>query len=311
MGGDWLGVKGPEPNEVPPGGDNFLDTRLTPEEEARRAQGRQNAKRYEDGIIWLLTKIRWTDTGQKILGALAEASKKRKKRVLFEPYKKWEKFAMDGQNDGYKMCNAEAAPDNPSDMDLKNAVQNGFDRVTVFFSRDAWESAVCAEENKLAGRRPNKADEVLLHECVHAYGELRGTTPARLRDGEMKRIVRATNPAYDNLEEYLAILLANIYRSELGRPGPLYFEHVFLARGPEKTTGVDATSEGFLGQVWNTNTSNPFVRNAKQFQILALSKLYLQERMLFDDLRQVEARFNPIRQYLAYKDIYDKEVAPG
>jgi hypothetical protein len=55
-----------------------------------------------------------------------------------------------------------------------------------------------------------EADEILLHEMTHGLRQMRG---------QMHCSGVSDNPAYDTREEFVAILVSNLYRSERGRTG--------------------------------------------------------------------------------------------
>ena len=54
------------------------------------------------------------------------------------------------------------------------------------------------------------ADEILLHEMTHGLRQMRG---------QMLCSGVYDHPTYDTIEEFIAILVSNLYRSERGRPG--------------------------------------------------------------------------------------------
>jgi hypothetical protein len=111
-------------------------------------------------------------------------------------------------------------------------------------------------------RRHNGAegpDEVLLHELVHASRKVHGVLQRMPVTGD-----------YGNQEEFLAVLVANIYRSEKGRD-PLDYH------------GRPIDAAAFLDSV------SPSPR-------LLLALLRNNQPMLFETLAQIEAPFNPVRQ---------------
>lgn len=57
-----------------------------------------------------------------------------------------------------------------------------------------------------ASRDPNHADETLLHELVHATRQVTGV-----------RFHMPVNEGYSNLEEFIAVVVENVYRSEKRR----------------------------------------------------------------------------------------------
>jgi len=103
------------------------------------------------------------------------------------------------------------------------------------------------------------ADEVLLHELLHATRKLAGKV-ARLPLGG----------GYKNMEEYLANLVENIYRSEKGLPANDY------AGAP--------IGKGFLDE--------PLTPSPR----LMLSLMRKHQPDLFGKLAKIETSFNPIRQ---------------
>jgi hypothetical protein len=66
-------------------------------------------------------------------------------------------------------------------------------------------SDIFFSENRYRGLK--KADETLLHELVHASRMARGV-----------EYLMPVNGGYDNLEEFLAVTIANMYRAQLRRP---------------------------------------------------------------------------------------------
>ena len=88
-------------------------------------------------------------------------------------------------------------PGNPDEAPNADASGTGL-RSDVPFEPDAWPD----HPNTLSNT------EVLLHELVHSVREL---------SGKLNQI--PTNDAYEDIEEYYAIAVANVYRSELHRVG--------------------------------------------------------------------------------------------
>lgn len=114
----------------------------------------------------------------------------------------------------------------------------------------------------------NEPDEMLLHEMVHGLRIMSGVAA-----GPYSRRAVPGQAQYDTMEEFYAILVANIYRSEWRRPG-LRWDHsrFFISH--------DITDEAFLKTE----------RNRRH-----LRQLRRQNRSLFDGLSDVDAPFNPTR----------------
>jgi hypothetical protein len=139
-----------------------------------------------------------------------------------------------------------------------------------------------------------QADEVLIHELAHAWRKANGTDTA---DGP--------------LEEFFAILIADIYMSEKGR-GPLrtadYMEYVKGAATQEEMS--QAEKEGMLrpGNMrpeWST--SRGFLSEHRSYA--KLRRLCGTEMELFQRIRFADRpSFNPIREYLMNRPMWDRKM---
>jgi Effector protein len=145
---------------------------------------------------------------------------------------------------------------------------NGSD-VTIHFDPDAYFRSKCDQEG------PGSAsDEVLLHEMVHALREMQG----------QRNPIPTENAGYDNDEEFLAVVVTNVYMSSKGA-SLLRADHAsYRPLKPPLTT-----SQGFLADPDN----------------LKLMKIYnLIWESTFADLALLGSQqFNPFREFsksLAY-----------
>jgi hypothetical protein len=110
-------------------------------------------------------------------------------------------------------------------------------------------------------------DEVLFHEMVHSTREMLGIfDPLPFRFG------------YDTEEEFFAILLANIYASETGRPIDLREDH-----------------HGF-DHLW-ADTDAKFIPNPSDPFYRLIAKLVTQQPVMALEIGKINCRFNPIRRY--------------
>jgi hypothetical protein len=113
-------------------------------------------------------------------------------------------------------------------------------------------------------------DEVLFHEMVHATRQMRGTfNPLPL------------GYLYDTEEEFFAILLANVYASETGRP-------------------IDLRSDHHSFEHLTTDTNVRFLpkRDLNDYRYRLVAKLVHDEPRLARELNNVQhAPFNPVRRY--------------
>jgi hypothetical protein len=93
--------------------------------------------------------------------------------------------------------------------DSSNAGWDGFGNLT-FIPQD--------HDNPDRSLSFDLADEVLLHELVHAMRTFRGVT-------DLKTLPANKNQDYDNIDEFCAVVITNIYRSENRRPRLLKDHH--------------------------------------------------------------------------------------
>jgi hypothetical protein len=109
----------------------------------------------------------------------------------------------------------------------------------------------------------HRADEILLHELVHSLRSCQGLVDCQRPDGIGD---------YDNVEEFYAVLLANIYMSEKGR-SPLRADHhdYHPLMRPEEFH-KSFLAESLIGQLWT------------------------QQRALVQAVAAVDCAFNPIRK---------------
>jgi hypothetical protein len=122
-------------------------------------------------------------------------------------------------------------------------------------------------QHKNGHRSGAQPDEVLFHEMVHATRQMRGIF----------------NPLplgffYDTEEEFFAILLANIYASETGRP-------------------IDLRSDHHTFDHLTTDTDAKFLPGKTDYRYKLVSKLIHQEPGMALQLRNIHCLFNPIRRY--------------
>jgi hypothetical protein len=100
-----------------------------------------------------------------------------------------------------------------------------------------------------------------------------------------------TNKQYDDVEEFYAILLTNIYMSQRGKTQFRKDHHGGDALGRVAPGGPDwSTPDGFLSDRTVRRWVSEFCER--------------EESDLAGKLRQVATRFNPIREYLDHKSKY-------
>jgi hypothetical protein len=116
-------------------------------------------------------------------------------------------------------------------------------------------------------------DELLVHELVHALRQMKGTFNAI-------PLSKAPDQNYDDVEEFYAILVANIYMSERGETQLVRDHH-----SSQSLKSAWSTSEGFLSDA----TNKEWVRKFCKFEETDLSTRIKSLSMV---------KFNPIGYYL-------------
>jgi hypothetical protein len=126
----------------------------------------------------------------------------------------------------------------------------------IRFSRSTW---TAADAPTGPGATP---DEILLHEMVHGLRQMKGRAVFEQING---------NPGMDNYEEFAAIVISNVYRSELKIPQLRQDHHGFLP-----LTGPDTAAASF--------------KTTYQDYLVNMS---IEQPQLCQNLRRVPCAFNP------------------
>jgi hypothetical protein len=133
----------------------------------------------------------------------------------------------------------------------------------VAFSPEMW----TVDGSNPLGTGPGiSAKEILLHEMTHGFRQMAG-----------KMLCNATpdQPGYDTSEEFMAILVSNMYRSELKMPG-LRKDHWGFQKLP-----IDQEDPATFLKVGNNKAR--------------LSQFYAEHHDFGDNLKKVPAPFNPLK----------------
>ncbi len=249
----------------------------THRKEAEMRRQKTETRRYETGVRDVLNRIKCTQCGNAVMCEIGRFGR----HVTITPYLPSD---QDWNNGSARPSDAQAATrkrwllrdgdGDPSDS-RKRGTGMGSDSVIEFITphlarRINRNLPVAVKSSWKKGGDPNSLafeDEILVHELVHAA---RHTTGSRIR----RRVPR--QPHYDNIEEFYAIVVANIYRSECGRSGVRNSNH-----GGHELMFV--SGEGFL---------------KLHFNRMHLRRFRRQHDTLVKKLKEINTYFNPFRHML-------------
>lgn len=147
----------------------------------------------------------------------------------------------------------------------------------VNFSAETW-NMPCAKGSKLCGGPGFLADEVLLHEFVHAQRDISGLS-------RQVSLANTSLRAYDNEEEFFAVTVANLYISESGR-------------GEDRTTGASRLRSSHKDDTLPETGDNVDLIQFVDTDYVRLIKKYCEQHpRLSRGLAGVNAQFNPFRTH--------------
>lgn len=227
---------------------------------ARRAKVERLAVEYENRIVSILTAISARRAGRAVLQAIDREPCV----LLIRPFfgaspdspnaRAVTEDAVAGTSKGRLLRDEDGAVKRPRER----GTGAGSDARVEFMPSDFAHHA--GDRNANPGAME---DEAMLHELVHALRSMAGRDVGRTVTGQ---------PWYDTIEEFYAIVIANIYRSEAGR------------------TGLRAHHQNFSMMLFESDEFLKVERNRAH-----LRQLRRQQPRLFSDLHEVTAKFNPIR----------------
>jgi hypothetical protein len=249
--------------------------------------GQAMASDHENSVVQLLDGINGTQSGRELLSQIEDRCKRAKMTFTIVPYsladRRREPVGSFPKPDNPRAETRKGQPMYRGGSDIAITPQDerflkigigtgGGSSVRLHFSPDLPYS-----NDGVVGSDP---DEVMFHEMVHAL---------RMLQGELQAVpTGATDDDYDNVEEFLAVLVTNLYMSEKDPHGPLRASH----NGFSALRAEESTSDGFL----LNNMENLFW----------IQRLYPSEMRYFHTLAQNrKPKFNPIREYVNNQKTYD------
>ena len=223
----------------------------------RRSSKKMRIMPYNDGIASLLP----TDTPQQAIAKL-----KANFNATAGPTD-WSKSAPKGQT--VLQC---GGPNQGQQIGTLVGDGTGSD-VVVNFTPAMWVS----NDVKAAFGAANASgpgvgkDEILLHEIVHGMRQMSGTSRCS---------TVPDNPGMDTVEEFMAIVISNVYRSESNLPG------------------LRADHWGFASLGDNQNESDKFLnfnKDGATSNYKRMQQLKTEHPELCSNLKKVPAKFNPFQ----------------
>ena len=220
----------------------------------------------------LLQTIEKNDVGKVIIDAI----KKTDKTLTFMPRTGGD-VALRGD------CNAETEAEGKDAAAAGTEIKVtrpggrvGYDRgtgkgadTTIRFDPNAYTKAC-------ASRGPGSlADEIVLHEMVHAARKMRGIQFDKQVAGYPNSFI-ANHDDYDTEEEFLAIVVTNVYTSRAGRP---------LLRAGHRAHFILKSP---------LDTSAGFLKDPTHYQLMNIYRLVWSD--VFTQMSVVQAPFNPFQE---------------
>jgi len=232
---------------------------------------------YETDVMLLLSRLRWSWTGWALLKDIWRTSK----TMLIIPWnelpyldrREWKGFNATSGSVYVPKIDDKPGPVNMDQIYNTAAGNNAL----VRFNPAMWNGDALAAVGFIAKAADFKQapgvgkDEILLHEMVHGLRQIHGTTDSHKP---------ADAPNMDTVEEFMAIVVSNMYRSELNRPGLRADHHGFAPLPAEQED-----PQVFLNQAGSGGESN--LSRMQQFK--------RENPNLCADLKGSPAKFNPFK----------------
>jgi Effector protein len=244
------------------------------------------APAYERDTVNLLEQLRNTWTAWAVIAAISAIGKQNGRKMTIKPFNKFDKdFNLD-QNAYAAPVNGTAATPRGKPMEACSADPNtgvkagqvltdpqGKPYIGTGAGSDTeirYNALMWTQPADSTGpARPGvDADEILLHEMIHGLRQMRGQSQC---SGTWD------NPGYDTREEFVAILVSNLYRSEKLRSGLRSDHHGFAQLSPAMS---DANT--FL----TTGNNTDYIHN-----------MFEEDLVFSKNLAKVQCRFNPVKLF--------------
>jgi hypothetical protein len=215
---------------------------------------------FEQSTLAVINQVAGRAVGRAILGGIKGASTGQ--WVLIKPY------------DAKQQAKTKACNSSVKGKDVMILYPSTWAGCTIYYSRDTWKGACALAAGSLA-------DEMLLHELVHAHREILGIFRPQWLTGPLS--------GFDDEEEFFAVTVANVYISESGVNQLFILNPIFTRlRADHGDTPLP------VWELMRTLMDVPeYYKLVKQYcdQLPQLALL----------LSRVDAIFNPFRVYFEWK----------
>ncbi len=234
--------------------------------------GVHGPEHYESTVEHLLKQIQHSGTGAAVFGEIDRRAHKKLQIIpldgIFNAYAKATDYQHATPNGVPERSGVDGSLITDAAGHNINGLGGGSDAV-LKFTASTW--VKYCKTGHVGHKNGAQPDEVLFHEMVHGAREMRGLfSPQPL--GHM----------YNTVEEFFAILVANIYSSETGRNIDLRSDH-----------------HDFTPLSHNQDSGTKFLptKDPTNYKYELVEQFVRQESSLAQSLRHVHASFNPIRRY--------------
>ena len=230
--------------------------------------------KHRDDVVALLDQIITFKTGAALLDEIGDSGKK----LWIMPFWKFGKTPYKNDNPFFPAKGINATTVALGDKDAKGRIDAAIQFTATMWGPRGQDPDTMVSTGTSGYSGPSTGmDETLFHEMVHGVrfmlGILDTSTPV--------------DKGYKNVEEYIAIVLSNIYLAEKG-------QRVFRADHGGFT--VLPNPDAFLQNAQNVNLSPRKL----------IEKFHGQHRKMFKAIKDIpknEARWNPIREYAKEKGL--------
>jgi hypothetical protein len=249
---------------------------------------------WKMSVCFLLRSTRQSTTGSAILNAIAATGKS----LVIRPFPDKSACNADAGPGSWEDATRKEHPVLPGSDDPKTPGDDRFKPVTEYsgvrrvlslpeeprigtgigsdceirFSPEMWGYGGSCGTGGQPGARPG---EILFHEMVHAYRQMAGHSFSLPTIGTRRR--------YDNVEEFIAILLTNLFATDSTN-------HMASGKLRASHWGFDALAAPQAHQ-WSFNKANRTILDA----------LLLEEPILVAAIKDAPCSFHPIKEYLLYR----------